>query len=114
MSDKPLPSFRAIAAPLDVDDALLDRVNDRLGVPRMVKLGREAASPPPPAAVRAPVEKLTIEIPDYLLDAIKRAALDRKSTARHVVMAAMKAAGFAIDDADLVEDGRRGRGRSQA
>lgn len=116
MSDKPLPSFRAIAAPLDVEDALLDRVNDSLGVPRMVKPGREAdaPSPPPPAAIRAPVEKLTIEIPDYLLDAIKRTALDRKSTARHVVMAAMKVAGFAIDDADLVEDGRRGRGQAKA
>lgn len=111
MSDKPLPAFRAIAAPLDVDALLLDRVNDRLGVPRLVRPESDAAAPSPPAQ-RAPVEKLTIEVPDYLLDAVKRAALDRRTTARHVVMAALKSAGFAIDDPDLIEDGRRVRGRS--
>ena len=122
MSDKPLPSFRSIAAPLDVDDAALDRVNARLGVPTMTRpAAPEPTSPPaavPPAALAPPLasrpatEKLTIEIPGYLGDAIRQAAVADRKTARHVVMEALKRAGFVVEDADLVPDGRRNRVKS--
>lgn len=121
MSDKPLPSFRSIAAPLDVDDAALDAINEKLGVPVMTRPAAPKASAisecPVPAAVpapspaRAPAEKLTIEIPVYLGDAIRQAAVADRKTARHVVMEALQKAGFDIDDADLVPDGRRSRRR---
>lgn len=121
MSDKPLPAFRPIGSPLDVPDAALDAINAKLGVPTMTRPGatKAAAVPersvpavvPAPSPARAPAEKLTIEIPDYLGHAIRQAAVADRKTARHVVMEALKIAGFSIDDADLVPDGRRNRGR---
>lgn len=112
MSDKPLPSFRQIASPLDVDDAALDSINQKLGVPTLTRPKSDAAKPKAPAIAepaRAPVEKLTIEIPAYLGDAIRRDAVGSRKTARHVVMEALKAAGYKIEDVDLVPDGRRSR-----
>jgi hypothetical protein len=68
-----------------------------------------AAKKPAPALMppRSPLEKLTLEIPRYLIDAIKRDAIDRHTTARHVLMLALQGAGFEIHTADLVPDARR-------
>ena len=64
-----------------------------------------------PAAASIPrrtrLEKLTVEVPCYLIDAIKREALDQRSCARHVLMLALRNAGFKVDEADMVPDGRR-------
>lgn len=108
MTDSPT-RFRPITSPLDVDDAALEAVNVRLGVPTLTK----PVANPEAAQVRSPLEKLTIEIPIYLSDAIKREALDRRTTARHVVMTALKAQGFDVQEADLVADGRRARAKSR-
>lgn len=120
MSEKPLPMFRSIAEPLDVDDAALDRVNSELGVPtltRPVANNRRGKTKEPMAAkalpVRSPLEKLTIELPGYLMDALRRSALDERTTVRHVVMLALKANGFEVLEPDLVPDGRRHRGNSR-
>ena len=136
------PAFRHIAAPLEVDDAALDRVADEMGVPRLTK-----PSPPPlpdarqtlqdapkvpdrsPQAApvqsvsrvkkpgtasisrRTALEKLTVEVPGYLIDAVKQEALDEHTSARHVLMLALREAGFKIDDADMIPDGRRRKTR---
>lgn len=111
--------FRPIAAPLDVDDAALDRVNSRLGVPTLTKPSpkpQTAASLPqetPVISDRAAPEKLTIELPRYLADALRRAAVERRTTARHLVMLALKKDGFDVEDSDLVPDGRRARGKAR-
>lgn len=85
------PNFRPIA-PLDVDDTALERVNERLGVPTMV---RQPAQPPQSAAMtasRQPVapprrqQKLTVRIPGYAVDALKRDALNARTTVRHLVL----------------------------
>lgn len=123
MAEKPLPSFRSIAAPIDADDATLDSINAKLGVPILTKptsadkparqLKSADSAAPIHDAAQAPIEKLTIELPDYLADALRRTALDRKSSARHVIMAALQKDGFKIAAVDLVPDGRRARRRSQ-
>lgn len=114
MSDKPLPAFRSIGAPLDVDDAALDRLNAKLGVPTMTRPTATARTPADRhEAPRAPLEKLTIELPGYLMDALRRTALDGRTTVRHVVMLALKANGFAVAEADIIPDGRRQRQRSR-
>lgn len=100
--------FRPIAGPLDADDAALDRVNDQLGVPTMSKPKAERVEPE-----RADVEKLTVELPAYLLDALRREAAERRSTVRHIVMLALREAGFRVDEPDLVADGRRSGRRSR-
>ena len=59
---------------------------------------------PAPTTVpnRRALEKLTVELPGYLMDAIKRDAIDRHTTARHVVLLALQSAGFTVEPADLV------------
>lgn len=117
MTDKPT-KFRPIAAPLDVDDAALDRVNHQLGVPTLTKPVANVGAADPMTAgraepVRAPLEKLTIELPAYLADALRREAAGRRTTARHLVMRALRNDGFEIEEADLVADGRRARGKGR-
>mgnify|MGYP000915254231 CR=1 FL=1 len=113
MSETSFPAFRPIAAPLDVDDAALDRINASLGVPTLTKPVANRRQPdelaPAVPDVRTPLEKLTVEIPSYVMDAVKRAALDRRTTVRHVILTALKAEGFEVAEADLVPDGRRRR-----
>jgi hypothetical protein len=136
------PTFRQIPAPLDVDDGALDRINDKLGVPSLVKPAsempsgdqgkpqdspRHAARPSPssesprakkstiPAPVPSlgPVEKLSIELPGYLTDAMRRQAAEQRTSVRHIVMRGLAALGFEIASGDLVPDGRRLRGKSK-
>jgi hypothetical protein len=68
-----------------------------------------AAQKNAPASISHPsaVDSFTIEMPRYLIHAIKRDALDRDTTARYVVMLALQMAGFEIDAADMVPDARR-------
>lgn len=122
MSDKPLPSFRPIGAPLDVDDAALDAVNARLGVPvlarsepRPASVPMAPAAAPPPVtheAAAVPLEKLSLMVPDYLGAAIRLRAAETRTTVRHIVMEALAAHGFTIAEADMVPDGRRRSPRS--
>lgn len=108
MSDKTIPSFRRIAAPLDVDDAALDDLNEKLGMPALSRPLIAATDQP----VRAPLEKLTLEVPGYLAVALRRDAAERRMSVRHIVMLALQHAGYVIEGVDLIPDGRRARGRT--
>ncbi len=118
MTEKP-NKFRPIAVPLDVDDAALDRVNTQLGVPTLTKPAANAVAAPrvvPDVAgmsERAVLEKLTIELPRYLADALRRAAVEQRTTARHLVMLALTKDGFEVQETDLVPDGRRARAKGR-
>ncbi len=131
----PRPTFRQIPAPLDVDDGTLDRINDKLGVPSLVKPAPEApasgqgtpqdspkeqARPSPTRAAQdssrakkstiqplGPVEKLSVELPGYLTDAMRRQAAEDRTSVRHIVMRGLAALGFEIAQGDLVPDARR-------
>jgi len=129
------PTFRPISAPLDVDDEALGRLNEQLGVPALVRApaerpaggqGTRQDSPNPesrpsptlsaqdapkakkPAmATPGPVEKLSVELPGYLTDAMKRQAVENRTSVRHIVMRGLAALGFEIAPGDLVPDARR-------
>ena len=131
----PRPTFRPITTPLDVDDGVLDRLNDQLGVPSLIKAPAETPasgqqplqdSPKPESrpsptrkapdsptvkksapAMPGPVEKLSIELPGYLTDAMKRQAAENRTSVRHIVMRGLAALGFDIASGDLVPDARR-------
>ena len=123
------PSFRDIAPPLDVDDGALKKLADHMDVPVLRKPEpnrhpplQDAPKPhplpspatmdkdppavqktaPAPVSDRRALEKLTAELPGYLMDAIKQDALNRHTTARHVVLLALQSAGFVVEPADLV------------
>lgn len=97
------PNFRPIA-PLDADDSELDRVNDRLNVPTMVRSPAKAAETASRPAVTPPrrQQKLTVRVPEYLVDALKRDALDQKTSVRHLVLLALQKDGYKVDAADLL------------
>lgn len=98
MTTKPI--FRSVASPLDVTDEALTTLNQRLGVPSLV---RQAV----PEKPRAPLRAINLHLPDYLAGAIKKRAFETDASVRYVVMKALSEAGFAVDPADLVHDGRR-------
>jgi hypothetical protein len=112
------PNFRPIASPLAVDDQALERVNERLGVPTMVRARTSSLAAEPalaaPSAAMQPVlpplraqEKLTTEMPLYLMDALKQEAARRRVSVRYLVMLGLQATGFTIQPEDLVPDARR-------
>lgn len=131
---KPAPVFRPIG-PLEVPDDALNALSESLGVPNLVRpspapvakspvapASESAVSPPAPAepVIRAPaagdapvpVEKLTIEIPGYLAQALRRDCAEKRVTNRYLVLLGLRAIGYAVEEADLVPDLRRPRHKS--
>ncbi len=125
------------SAPLDVPDEELIALSNRLGVPSLVKpppspapnagekpepaAPSHAAQPPPsplraaePAAVARvetevlpPPEKLTFEVPVYLMQALRRDCAERRVTQRYLILLGLQAIGYKIEPSDLVPDHRR-------
>lgn len=73
----------------------------------------ETAAPKPVAKrVRkgsqpAPVRRLAVELPDYLFTAVSKKAAEEGTTKRYIVLEALRAHGFTVNDIDFSEDGRR-------
>ncbi len=118
-ASKPAPQFRPIT-PLEVPDSVLDAINDKLGVPTMVRHQSTEPVPAPRPVVPQPaskpahdatmkIYKLSLELPRYLSDSIKRTAIERRTTVRHILMLGLVKLGFDIKEEDLVEDARRRR-----
>lgn len=97
------PNFRPIA-PLDVDDDALERVNERLGVPTMVRPAAKAAETASRHAVMPPrrKQKLTVRIPCYVVDELKQKALDQRLTVRQLVLLALQKDGYTVEASDLL------------
>jgi hypothetical protein len=69
---------------------------------------RPRPSPSPPS-----ICKINFEAPGYLGTALKIHAARERTSVRHVILKALKQAGFEITDSDMVEDGRRLRGSNR-
>ena len=52
---------------------------------------------------------LKIELPDYVWVALKKRAAEEMVSLRHIIMTALRDKGIPINDADMIEDGRRFR-----
>ena len=102
------PSFRQIQ-PLDVPDEALQNVNDKLGVPTMVRPGKAMREAPAPK----PSEKLTVMLPTYVADAVRQQALTKRMTVRNFILMAIKSQGITVEEADLFHDGRRTRPKTR-
>lgn len=64
------------------------------------------------ATPRSRMKTVNLEVPDYAWIAIKMRAAQEMTSARHVIMMALKGSGIEINDVDMIEDGRRHRGGS--
>ncbi|MBP2303091.1 hypothetical protein [Azospirillum picis] len=121
------PDLSALAALADsVDDQRLLAGTDQFaaasGLPSLRPLaGRHAVAPPSPvvppvpvAPPREPTEEFKVTVPRYLNRQLAAVAADRRVTKQYLVLEALRAAGYRLDEADLHEDGRRYRGRRAA
>lgn len=132
MSKPARPAFQAVE--IDSIDERLEVQAAEKGIPTLVVPKPEmpeavppAIEPPKPArptatktrgraggsaqtTPRARMKTLNVEVPDYAWIEIKMRAARQMVSVRHVIMSALKADGIAINDADMIEDGRRLRG----
>ena len=118
------PDLSALAALSErIDDQRLLAGTDQFaassGLPSLRPLGTTGHSvtpaplpiPPPAAPAREPTEEFKVTVPRYLNRQLAAVAADRRVTKQYLVLEALRAAGYRVDDADLHEDGRRYRGR---
>lgn len=122
---------RAPFQPLDSDlnDGKLEELAQKKGVGILVKpTGSESEQggnartnptpvllPEPPAdgaTPRSRMKTVNLELPDYVWTELKIRAAHRQTSVRHVIMSALALDGFTITQVDMVEDGRRMRGRT--
>jgi hypothetical protein len=96
-------------------DAKLEQLAADKGVGKMEKpraagdgAGEGTASEP-----TAESSKINFEGPAYLATALKIKAAQERTSVRYLIMKALRASGFEINDADMVEDGRRLRGSNK-
>lgn len=59
------------------------------------------------ATPRSRMKTINLELPDYVWTELKIRAARRQTSVRHIVMTLLRNDGIDINDADLVEDGRR-------
>lgn len=118
------PSFQSVE--LDPIDARLDAKAAEKGIPTLVSprieeppaaltpvpagpasLRNAGRGPSTQATPRSRMRGLKIELPDYVWVELKKHAAEEMVSLRHVIMMALRAKGIPINDADMVEDGRR-------
>jgi hypothetical protein len=68
---------------------------------------RAKKTAPAADALPAPIERLHVELPGYVTDAMRIEAATKRTSMRHIVLRGLAAIGFEIDPADLAPDGRR-------
>ena len=59
------------------------------------------------------MKTVNLELPDYMWTELKIRDAHKQTSVRHIMIMTLKSNGFQIADVDLVEDGRRDRGRPQ-
>lgn len=123
------PAFQSIE--LDPIDARLEARAAERGIPTLVTPKAEqpaevqllaaasASEVPAPrkpgtgpskeATPRSRMKGLKVELPDYVWIALKKRAAEEMVSLRHVIMTALREKGIPINDADMIEDGRRFR-----
>jgi hypothetical protein len=56
---------------------------------------------------QSPVRRMAVDLPVYLISAIRKRAAEEETTIRYVVTRALRKDGFTVESRDLIEDGRR-------
>lgn len=60
-----------------------------------------------PALSQSPVRRVAVDLPVYLISAIRKRAAEDDTTIRYVITHALRKDGFLVETRDLIEDGRR-------
>jgi hypothetical protein len=89
------------------------RAGEGSGLVHAAELRPGPVAPPSGATPRSAMHKINFEAPDYLSTELKINAAHKQTSVRHVIMTALREAGFTIKDIDMIEDGRRLRGSNK-
>lgn len=121
------PAFMAVELDDPIDDRLEARAAEK-GIPKLVSLKIEPApsshetlsrvaaaavskpfraASPAQSTPRLRMKTAKVELPDYVWVALKKRAAEDMVSLRYLIMSALRAQGFAINEADMIEDGRR-------
>lgn len=100
------PQFK----PLDLAQATDEQIEAfaaRKGMPTLVR----PAEPLKPIveAQAKQLRRISLNLPEYVARQLQNRAFESRCTVRHMIMAALKKDGIDIEDADMIEDGRRDR-----
>ena len=104
-AEKGIPTLVATAAPRSM--LASDPKSPEQGAPKAPVLQRTHADASEKATPRKRMKGLKVELPDYALIVLKKQTAERMVSVRYFIMDALRAKGIHIDDADMVEDGRR-------
>ena len=98
-----------------IDDDAVSENSHKIGSDWGAQTSLVATSPPASAAEpsrpKVPLASLRIEVPDYLDRQLAFKAVERRVTKQYLVVEALQAAGYRVDEADLVEDKRKAKKR---
>jgi hypothetical protein len=102
----PLPSVRSpVAEPAANDELIKNRLREATkDVLPDLQASAAARSPARPAE-----RSMQFVMPDYLFEELGHKAVGRRVTKRYLLLEALVQAGYRVDEADMVEDGRRRR-----
>lgn len=78
------------------------RAGEGSGLVHAAELRLEPEAPPSGATPRSAMHKINFEAPDYLSTELKIDAARKQTSVRHVIMMALKEAGFTIKDIDMI------------
>jgi|SRR5271163_4788464 len=95
--------LRAIR-PVHVDDEVVAQNSQQIGKEWGVRSGEATQA-------KVPLASLRIEVPEYLDRELAFKAVEQRVTKQFLVVKALQAAGYRVDDADLVEDKRKAKRR---
>jgi hypothetical protein len=87
-----------VVAPPKVEQAL------QAEQPQPRRRGKGSATP---AQTQSPVRRMAVDLPVYLISAIRKRAAEEDTTIRYVITRALRKDGFPVESRDLIEDGRR-------
>ena len=93
--------------PIEPTDDDIAAFAQRRGVPAIQAVMPAGVEAPKSEPDLAPSTRLALDVPIYLSDQLKRRALDERCSTRFIILKAIRAAGFDINDTDLIADGRR-------
>ena len=117
------PSFQGVEIDDDIDARLEKKASEK-GIPTLVAPGRnigemqtgsmtkEEGSKQSETTPRSSMKTLNIDLPDYLWVDLKMQAAQKMISVRYLVMTMLRDNGFEIKECDMVEDGRRLRGKN--
>ncbi len=120
MSVKPvLPPLNDDLTPrkrLDLKSIKPSAVEDQFVIDNSRKIGSEwgaqtSLAPEPFEQSKPVLASLRVEVPEYLDRELAIKAAEQRVTKQYLVMKALQAAGYQLNDTDLVEDKRKAKAR---